>query len=57
MLENDESISKDMAEVMFAELIATMLCVAEVESNSSAVKQYLFDLVPLIVEEMKAPYR
>ena len=42
---------------MFAELIATMLCVAEVESNSSAVKQYLFDLVPLIVEEMKAPYR
>jgi len=46
-----------MTEVMFAELIATMLCVIEVENTQEAVKDYLNELIPAIVEEMNAPYR
>jgi len=57
MQEQDGSISKEMTEVMFAELIATMLCVIEVENTQEAVKDYLNELIPAIVEEMNAPYR
>ena len=57
MQEQDGSISKGMTEVMFAELIATMLCVIEVENTKEAVQDYLNELVPTIVDEMNAPYR
>ena len=56
MLESDGSLSSEMIEVLFAEQIAVMLCVVEVDATPNAVKKYLNNLVPYIVEEMRSPY-